>query len=175
MVKMMVYRNAKVLLLALFAIVVASTNGFVVQNGLAASRTLAQRHSPQEQHRTSSSAHHLNARTAVSTTRLYEGKKRSSIDGVDVAPGILAFAVLLSVWQFTIPPNFRRTRFCATAADVAERVNNCVTTEEYTTGIANYYKGGGGIKWDFSIDPETLATNEDIKDVIAVNSRRLFK
>jgi hypothetical protein len=32
--------------------------------------------------------------------------------------------------------------------------------EEWTTDIAEYYRNGGGIQWDFSIDPNTLAENK---------------
>jgi hypothetical protein len=32
-----------------------------------------------------------------------------------------------------------------------------MTTDEWTSGIADYYKNGGGVHFDFSIDPKTKA------------------
>jgi hypothetical protein len=35
--------------------------------------------------------------------------------------------------------------------------NNCKTVGELQKEIQDYYRNGGGIQWDFSIDPETRA------------------
>ena len=37
-----------------------------------------------------------------------------------------------------------------------EQTQTCVTPSAWVAGITEYYRNGGGIKWDFSIDPATL-------------------
>lgn len=91
-----------------------------------------------------------------------EGKKSVSYDGVDRGRYFLALVFFICIWQFSIPPTFRRAKFCPPAC-VKERAlcrTPCVTIEEWTSDIVQYYKNGGGIQWDFSIDPNTLAENE---------------
>ncbi|KAI2513447.1 hypothetical protein MHU86_921 [Fragilaria crotonensis] len=79
----------------------------------------------------------------------------NEIYGIERGYPILAFFFLLSAWFFTIPPQFRRARFCASDICVQTRCNDCVTVTEWVTGIQDYYRNGGGIKWDFSIDPSS--------------------
>jgi hypothetical protein len=73
----------------------------------------------------------------------------------------LLFSVLLiCVWFFTIPPEFRRQRYCGSSNYCLENraeCNNCKTVGELQKDIQDYYRNGGGIKWDFSIDPVTKA------------------
>ena len=77
----------------------------------------------------------------------------NDIYGIERGYPILAFSILLSAWFFTIPPEFRRAHFCASDICVQTRCNDCVSVAEWVTGIKDYYRNGGGIKWDFSIDP----------------------
>jgi hypothetical protein len=79
----------------------------------------------------------------------------NDIYGIDRGLPLLGFAFLLSAWFFTIPPEFRRARFCASDLCVSLRCNDCMTVNEWTTGIKDYYQNGGGIHWDFSIDPKS--------------------
>ena len=79
----------------------------------------------------------------------------NEIIGIRRGYPILAFFVILSAWFFTIPPEFRRAQFCASDVCLQNRCNDCMSVEEWTTGIKNYYQNGGGIKWDFSIDPNS--------------------
>jgi hypothetical protein len=82
-------------------------------------------------------------------------KTPNEIYGIDRGIPILAFALLLSAWLFTIPPEFRRAHFCASDQCVQARCNNCMTVSEWGSGIQDYYRNGGGIEWDFSIDPNS--------------------
>ena len=72
---------------------------------------------------------------------------------------ILIASLLVCAWFFTIPPEFRRARYCGSTycADNRAECNNCKTVGELQHDIQDYYRHGGGIKWDFSIDPVTQA------------------
>jgi hypothetical protein len=76
----------------------------------------------------------------------------------------MALVLLANVWVFSIPPEFRRAYICPNPSCEANRVacKNCVTLEEWTNGIQDYYRNGGGIQFDFSIDPATLEYNKQV-------------
>jgi len=67
--------------------------------------------------------------------------------------------LLISIWGFSVPPEFRRAHFCfsdrCTQNRTAYMCNDCVTFGEWTRKVADYYANGGGIQWDFSIDPDS--------------------
>jgi hypothetical protein len=65
--------------------------------------------------------------------------------------------LLLCVWSFSIPPEFRRAHFCPTERCEENRVacHDCITTSEWVSGIQEYYKNGGGIEFDFTVAQET--------------------
>lgn len=89
--------------------------------------------------------------------------KSSDIDGTGVrGPIILSLALLIVVWIFSIPPEFRRAKICTLPVCVENRAacNDCQTTTELREGIIDYYRNGGGIKFDFSIDPATIEKNK---------------
>ena len=93
-----------------------------------------------------------------SSTSLQERKYYASVDGVEGRGQIIFGVVLLfNIWMFSIPPYFRRVEFCTTPECEQNRAacNDCVTFSEWTAGISDYYKNGGGIHFDFSIDPKT--------------------
>jgi hypothetical protein len=90
-------------------------------------------------------------------------KKEVTYDGADRGRYLFALVFLICIWQFSIPPSFRRAKFCPSTC-VKERslcrTSSCVTFGEWTSDVVQYYRDGGGIQWDFSIDPKTLAENE---------------
>jgi len=65
---------------------------------------------------------------------------------------LLAAGVALSIWFFSIPPVYRRTRLCGPEQSAAHP-SRCMTPSQFAAGVADYYRGGGGIRWDFSVDP----------------------
>eukprot|EP01082_Thalassiosira_pseudonana_P014445 g12993.t1 g12993 contig7:630237-630698(+) len=75
------------------------------------------------------------------------------VDGSTVGSFLLAGVLLINVWIFSIPTEFRRARMC-NPNDVAiyAESRNCMTQQEWAGGIADYYANGGGIKFDFSIE-----------------------
>lgn len=89
---------------------------------------------------------------------LLKAEKKGYDDGVDRGIPILAVTMLVILWCFTIPPEFRRAYICSDrCVDQREnpQCNNCVTGEEWSNGVKEYYRNGGGIQWDFSIDPNS--------------------
>lgn len=79
-------------------------------------------------------------------------------DGTGRGLYFLGIVLLACVWCFTVPPEFRRAYICSEGCAVnreAPQCNNCVTSDEWTAGIKEYYANGGGIQWDFSIDPNS--------------------
>lgn len=59
---------------------------------------------------------------------------------------VFAFVLLVNVWLFTIPVEFRRAYICPTS-----RAENCMPLASWVGGIKDYYANGGGIEFDFSI------------------------
>jgi len=106
------------------------------------------------------SAPFTTASGTAARTRLFlsnEGKKAN--DGTDRGAFLLAAVLLACIWIFSIPPEFRRAYLCGSERCVQDRsaylCNDCMTTDEWKQGIADYYRNGGGIKFDFSIDPNS--------------------
>lgn len=67
---------------------------------------------------------------------------------------ILAIVFLTNLWLFTIPPEIRRTHICTSDRCIQDRAwcYDCKTLQEVKDAVSDYYAGGGGIKWDFSIE-----------------------
>lgn len=80
-----------------------------------------------------------------------------NIDGTGRGAIIQGLVLLLCVWIFSIPPEFRRTHMCM--SDYCEQNRSacydCLTSSEWRGRIADYYRGGGGIQFDFTIGDET--------------------
>uniref|UniRef100_A0A7S1GNU3 Uncharacterized protein n=1 Tax=Cyclophora tenuis TaxID=216820 RepID=A0A7S1GNU3_CYCTE len=96
----------------------------------------------------------LNRRNSVS---LYQSKGKD-LSGTDRGLPIMIFVMFLVIWGFTIPPEFRRTYICSDRCVLdrqAPLCNDCKTPAELRAGIVEYYKNGGGIQWDFSVDPNS--------------------
>lgn len=81
----------------------------------------------------------------------------ADIDGAGRGLVILGIVVAICVWIFSIPPEFRRAHICTTDECVASRAScyDCVTLQEWTDDIGNYYRNGGGIQFDFTVAEET--------------------
>ncbi|KAL3826764.1 hypothetical protein ACHAXA_000590 [Cyclostephanos tholiformis] len=65
---------------------------------------------------------------------------------------LLVLAMIVNVWLFSIPPEFRRSRFCTDEDVSLHPEKHCTTFGAWRTGITEYYAKGGGIKFDFSIE-----------------------
>jgi len=73
-------------------------------------------------------------------------------DGTDAGKYLLIIVLLVNVWAFSIPVEFRRARFC-TEEDVRLYPDrHCTTFETWKTGIFDYYANGGGVHFDFSVE-----------------------
>mmetsp|Transcript_17376 Transcript_17376/g.35700 ORF Transcript_17376/g.35700 Transcript_17376/m.35700 type:complete len:161 (-) Transcript_17376:236-718(-) len=99
---------------------------------------------------------------AVSPTQLLARKKDlssqergsdkvNSLIGIDRGLYLWAIVIAINIWFFSIPVEFRRTRICS-EADTRDFPTRCMTSQQFTSGIAEYYRNGGGIKFDFSIE-----------------------
>jgi hypothetical protein len=67
---------------------------------------------------------------------------------------LLPFVVLVAVWLFTIPVEFRRARFCSEEQVRLFPDSKCITPDNWVKGIQDYYQQGGGIEWDFTIEAD---------------------
>eukprot|EP00551_Chaetoceros_affinis_P000311 CAMPEP_0203655174 /NCGR_PEP_ID=MMETSP0088-20131115/37440_1 /ASSEMBLY_ACC=CAM_ASM_001087 /TAXON_ID=426623 /ORGANISM="Chaetoceros affinis, Strain CCMP159" /LENGTH=153 /DNA_ID=CAMNT_0050515699 /DNA_START=98 /DNA_END=559 /DNA_ORIENTATION=+ len=83
-------------------------------------------------------------------------------DDVDSDPtgmrrGLVLFPVvlLIAVWLFSIPPEFRRARICTEQQVIDYPDSKCITTSNWIAGVKDYYQKGGGLEFDFTIDPDT--------------------
>lgn len=78
---------------------------------------------------------------------LIESNKRGNV--------VLVLAIFALIWSFSIPPEFRRAHFCFTeqCSQNRSKCYDCVTVGEWSEQVADYYRSGGGIHFDFSVDP----------------------
>mmetsp|Transcript_30602 Transcript_30602/g.46961 ORF Transcript_30602/g.46961 Transcript_30602/m.46961 type:complete len:197 (+) Transcript_30602:110-700(+) len=87
---------------------------------------------------------------------LYERKTPSdNVTGTGARGQVIfAFALAFCIWLFTIPSEFRRAYICSSSACVQNRAScsDCKTLGELRQGVAEYYRNGGGIQFDFSIE-----------------------
>jgi hypothetical protein len=122
--------------------------------------------------------HHSNAVSQAppslnrSFTQLFERKKgeyKGTNDGTGRGLIFQAFVLGICIWLFTVPPEFRRTYFCPADIYCQEEGScqrECVTYDQFFQNVGDYYKNGGGIQWDFSIDPKTKQVNQEKLDSI---------
>jgi len=71
---------------------------------------------------------------------------------------IFPIIFLLNVWAFSIPVEYRRARICSEEQVRDNPGSKCMTTETWRKGVADYYANGGGIKFDFSVDPDAATS-----------------
>jgi len=65
---------------------------------------------------------------------------------------LLLLVLIVNVWMFSIPVEFRRARLCSVEDTKLYPDKHCTTMDAWRTGVADYYANGGGIKFDFSIE-----------------------
>lgn len=81
----------------------------------------------------------------------------SENDPTGLKEGFVLFGIvlLLNVWLFSVPPEYRRARFCSEEDVALYPDSKCTTFKAWRTGIMDYYANGGGVQFDFSIDPDS--------------------
>jgi len=120
--------------------------------------------------------------STTSSSRLYLSKKKKKNDsdnkqlgrrkyvggsdavgGLNVGLPALALSIALCVWLFTVPPEFRRAYICPADLYCIQQpelcYKECTTWSEWFSQLSQYYRTGGGVQWDFSVDPRTVETN----------------
>jgi hypothetical protein len=87
----------------------------------------------------------------------------SNVDGTGRGVILQGLVLLGIVWMFSLPTEFRRAHFCTIERCVENRsqCNDCVTFSEWKQGVADYYRNGGGIEFDFTVGEETKQTWKD--------------
>ena len=68
---------------------------------------------------------------------------------------LFGLAMLVSIWMFSVPVEYRRAQLCSEQEVIDNPTSNCMTMDTWTSGIADYYRNGGGVKFDFSVDPNS--------------------
>jgi hypothetical protein len=69
-----------------------------------------------------------------------ESKVNSAL-GLGRGVVLLTIALLINIWFFTIPTEFRRTRLCS-EIDTKVYPELCMTPQMFVNGISEYYKSG---------------------------------
>ena len=92
-------------------------------------------------------------------THLFQSKDGAQVDGTGRGLALFSLVFAVCVWSFSIPPEFRRAHFCMAEKCVQNRAMcyDCVTFDEWKDGVAQYYRNGGGIQFDFTVAEETKA------------------
>lgn len=73
-------------------------------------------------------------------------------DGTDAGKYLLGLVLLVNVWAFSIPVEFRRARFCTEEQVRLNTDSHCITFDNWKSGIIDYYANGGGAQFDFSVE-----------------------
>ena len=81
-----------------------------------------------------------------------DDKNMGKITGTDAGVWLLGFALIFNIWAFSIPVEFRRARVCSAEQVELYPESKCMTTEMWLEGVTEYYKNGGGVSFDFSIE-----------------------
>ncbi|KAL3756386.1 hypothetical protein ACHAWU_003459 [Discostella pseudostelligera] len=76
----------------------------------------------------------------------------TDIGGLNNGKYLLLIVLSACIWIFSIPPEFRRARFCTDEDVRLYPEKHCTTFNAWKTGIAEYYANGGGVHFDFSIE-----------------------
>lgn len=78
--------------------------------------------------------------------------RTNEIIGIRRGTYIMGLVLLVNVWVFSIPPEFRRAKICTEEQVVQFPNSGCMTSTTWVDGVKEYYANGGGIHFDFSID-----------------------
>ena len=99
-------------------------------------------------------------RPASSALAARDNEPHYSGDPTGLQRGLLIFplVLLVNVWMFSIPVEYRRARICSEEQVRENPDSKCMTTETWRRGVADYYANGGGIKFDFSVDPDASSS-----------------
>jgi len=76
----------------------------------------------------------------------------ANTDGREQGVIILPLVMLGCIWLFSVPPEFRRARICNEEDVRLHPEKNCTTFATWKKELAQYYKDGGGVEFDFSIE-----------------------
>jgi hypothetical protein len=94
---------------------------------------------------------------AMSTTHLNE-KRADHVDGINAAVDgsgrgllLMALSLMACVWIFSIPPEYRRAHICSTSVERGD----CIPLNVWVNDVKTYYRNGGGVHFDFTIDQST--------------------
>ncbi len=78
-------------------------------------------------------------------------------DPTGMKRGLILFptVLLIAIWLFSIPPEFRRARICSEQQVIDYPDSKCMTATNWVGGVKDYYMNGGGVQFDFTIDPDS--------------------
>ncbi|KAJ1460336.1 hypothetical protein M885DRAFT_509278 [Pelagophyceae sp. CCMP2097] len=65
----------------------------------------------------------------------------------------LGLVLLVNVWSFSVPPEIRRAHVCTTSVVGQKNGYSCVSFRDWRQSVTDYYAQGGGVHFDFSVDP----------------------
>jgi len=89
----------------------------------------------------------------TTTTTLQMSGGGSNVDGSREGRILLIISCLAVVWGFSIPPEFRRARICTEEqVAAAAKEAHCTTFDNWKSELSQYYKDGGGVKFNFSVE-----------------------
>ena len=87
------------------------------------------------------------------TTTTLQMNGGSNVDGSKEGRVLLIISCLAVVWGFSIPPEFRRARICTEEqVAAAAKEAHCTTFDNWKSELSQYYKDGGGVKFNFSVE-----------------------
>jgi hypothetical protein len=98
-------------------------------------------------------SHALSAGKGTSVRLRSSEDDNAAVDGTGRGLVVMAISLFACVWIFSIPPEFRRAHICT--SDRPSAASTCVPLGAWVDDVANYYRGGGGVHFDFTIDQST--------------------
>ena len=83
--------------------------------------------------------------------------QENDADPTGLKRGLVLFPLvtLIAIWLFSIPPEYRRARICSEQQVIDYPNSKCITIGNWVKGVSDYYRNGGGVEFDFTIDPDS--------------------
>mmetsp|Transcript_28870 Transcript_28870/g.42435 ORF Transcript_28870/g.42435 Transcript_28870/m.42435 type:complete len:165 (-) Transcript_28870:268-762(-) len=145
---------AATLLLAFFASAGVVSSFTTTTPSRAASRTVVSNNQPWNFSSTQQTFASYPTDTTTTTSLQMSGGSNPDVDtdGIGAGKYLLFLVMLVNVWAFSIPVEFRRAQFCTEEQVRLNPDSHCITFENWKSGIIDHYANGGGVDFDFTVE-----------------------
>jgi hypothetical protein len=98
--------------------------------------------------------------TTSTSTSLYANDKKERMkvyeESEERGKYLFGIVFIFLIWSFSIPPELRRQHICFSQKCIEDNTGklcyDCISFGQWAKNVSNYYEGGGGVNFDFSIE-----------------------